>query len=62
MVANFHGYHIFMDFVRFLIHENYEVLCTWCYIFSAWFLDTGILTCYLSKYLVVNNHYYYVIL
>ena len=63
--AWFYGDQIFMDFVRFLIHDDYEVLCTWCLkcnIFSAWFLDIRTLTCY-SYNLVNNNHchssYYY---
>ena len=45
MVVNYCGYQIFVDFVRFLIHDNYEVLYTWCLrynIFSALFLDIRI--------------------
>ena len=46
MVVNFRRDQIFMDFVRFLIH-NCEVLYTWCLrynIFSTWFLDIRIST------------------
>ena len=45
MVVNFRGDQIFVDFVRFLIHE---VLYAWCLrynICSAWFLDIRISTC-----------------
>ena len=36
-----------MDFVRFFIHDNCEVLCTWCLrynICGTWFLDIRIST------------------
>ena len=33
-VVNFCGDQIFMDFIRSLIHDNYEALCTWCLRYS----------------------------
>ena len=36
----FHGNQFFMDFVRFLLHA-------WYNIYSTWFLDIRILTCYI---------------
>ena len=40
-----------MDFVRFLIHDNFMkfYICTWCLrynICSTWFLDIRISTCF----------------
>ena len=60
MVVNFCGDQIFVDFVSFLIHDNYEVLYTRCLrynIFSAWFLDIRISTCYtvVWKYFIVKK-------
>ena len=39
---------IFVDFVKFLIHDNYEVLYAWCLrynICSTWFLNIRASTC-----------------
>ena len=33
IVFNFHGNHIFMNFVRFLIHDNFEVFI--CMVFKV---------------------------
>ena len=47
----FHGDQIFMDFIRFLIHDNLWSLYTWCLrynICSSWFLDIRISTCFLK--------------
>ena len=57
MVFNFHGDQIFMDFVRFLIHDNYEIKYAWCLrynIFSTWFLDIRISTCFCIRLISEN--------
>ena len=53
MVVNFRRDQIFMDFIRFLIDDNYEVLYTWSLrynIFSAKFLDIRISTCFNNNF------------
>ena len=45
MVVNFRGDQIYVDFVRFLIHEDLYAWCLKHNICSAWFLDIRISTC-----------------
>ena len=46
MVVNFRGDQIFVDTVRFLIHEVLYARCLRYNICSAWFLDIRISTCF----------------
>ena len=56
MVVNFRGGQIYIDFVRFLIHEDLYEWCLRYNICIAWFLDIRISTCLrANKYSIVNR-------
>ena len=49
MIVIFCGDQVFIDFVWFLIHNNFGVLYTWCLRYNicrAWLLDIRLSTCF----------------
>ena len=59
IVIDFRGDQFYVDFVRFLIHED---LYTWCLgynICSTWFLDIRISTGYIPYNGLFSNEFYF---